>query len=468
MLALEDGTRPETNREPLRVNPFAAGLEGVVTMNDRQTRLLTILSAVLLVLVAALVLARPPKDETADGETWDSAFGETVDASAITGIDLEGPSGAVHLQKNEGAWRLMAPLEGLADERKAGDLARALTELEIGPALDVGDSSLASFGLDAPIVARLDRGDKPPLTVKVGKDAPVGMRTYVQIGDDSAVHVSRERIRGSVAMGVDDLRDHAVARFDRSEVGRIEIGAPTALAFHQDELGWWVSEGTGGELRADEERVRSFVQDVLDVRADDFPPASTWEGRTAIDALPIRLWLGAATEPVLVEVDRWAADEWSVSGPAQKEPVRVRIAPLPGMSLSVDPWTATVLLPVRDAQLSAVRLETPRSTFAATRKDGSWDPAAGGSVVSALAASRVDRSRTLDVAPGEPTGRIELEENGQRSQTLTLFPALANGDVPARDRDGGPVFVVSASQIEGIERAASADTHATAEPASAP
>jgi hypothetical protein len=348
------------------------------------------------------------------------------------------------------------------------DLVRTLTELEVGGPLDVAADSLGSFGLDAPVVARVERGDAPPLVAKIGNDAPVGMRTYVQIGDDPTVRVTRERVHGAVAMTADDLRDHAVARFDRSEVKRIEMGLPPALTLREDELGWWVSKGPGGELRADDARVRSFVQDVLDIRADDFPPSGTWEGRTPIDALPIRLWLGDATEPVLVEVDRWSPDEWSVSGPAQKTPVRVRLAPLPGMSLAVDPWTATSLLPVRDPQLTAVRLETSHTSFTAQRDAGTWTPAAGASVVSALAASRVDRSRKIERPVASPTGRIELEEDGRRLHTLVLFPALENGDLPASDRDDGPVFVVSASQIEAIERAASADTHAIAEPAAPP
>ena len=60
-------------------------------MNDRQTRLLTILSAVLLVLVAVLVLVKPPADGEEAGEAWSPAFGEALDASTITSIDLEGP-----------------------------------------------------------------------------------------------------------------------------------------------------------------------------------------------------------------------------------------------------------------------------------------------------------------------------------------------------------------------------------------
>lgn len=436
-------------------------------MNDRQTRLLTILSAVLLVLVAVLVLVEPPAEDD-EGQDWSPAYGETVDASTVTGIKLETPSGKIRLAKADGVWRLTEPIDELADDRKANDLARVLTELEVGKPLDVADGSLAPFGLDAPIVARVERGDAPPVVVKVGSDAPVGMRTYVQIADDPKVRLSRERLRTSVSMTADDLRDHAVARFDRSAVKRIEIGSPAALTLREDELGWWVSGRSGGELRADEERVRSFVQDVLDIRADDFPPPSTWENRTVFDSLPIRLWLVESTEPVLVQVDRWGADEWSVSGPAQKAPVRVRLAPLPGMSRNVDPWTATNLVPVRDPQLSAVRLETARATFAAKRSEGTWEPAAGASVVSAIAASRVDRSRTVERPPVPPTGRIELEEDGHRLQTLSLFPALDNGDVPASDRDDGPVFVVSASQIEAIEQSASADTHATAEPVASP
>jgi hypothetical protein len=294
------------------------------------------------------------------------------------------------------------------------------------------------------------------------------MRTYVQVADDPKVHVSRERLRTAVAMTADDLRDHAVARFDRSEVKRIELGSPTKLTLREDELGWWVSGASGGELRADEARVRSLVQDVLDIRADDFPPPSTWEGRTPFDSLAIRMWLGDAAEPVLLEVDRWGVDEWSVSGPGQDTPVRVRLAPLPGMSLAVDPWTSTSLVPVRDPQLSAVRVETPRTSFAAKRTDGTWDPAAGASVVSAIAASRVDRSRRVERPASSATGRIELEEDGRRVHTLALFEALENGDVPASDRDDGPAFVVSASQIEAIEEAASAATHATAEPAASP
>jgi hypothetical protein len=419
--------------------------------------------------VAVLVLVKPPADDDkSEGDAFSPAFGESIDASTVTGIDLEGPSGTLHLARVDGVWRVTAPIDELADERKVEDVVRTLTELEVGKPLDVADDSLASFGLDTPVVARVERGDELPLVARIGKDAPVGMRTYLQIGDDPKVRVSRERVRTAVAMSADDLRDHAVARFDRSEVKRIEIGTPTKLTLREDELGWWVAGASGGELRADEARVRSFVQDILDVRADDFPPASTWEGRTPIDALPIRLWLGGATEPALVEVDRWSADEWSVTGPAQKAPVRVHLAPLPGMSLAVDPWTATSLLPVRDPQLTAVRLETPHTSFEGKREGETWTPAAGASVVSAVAASRVDRSRKIERPAASPTGRIELEEDGQRLQTLALFQALENGDVPASDRDDGPVFVVSASQIEAIERAVSADTHATAEPAASP
>lgn len=446
-------------------------------MNDRQTRLLTILSAVLLVLVAVLVLVKPPAETTDGDETWSPAFGEALDVSTLTGIELQGPSGIAQLYKKDGAWHvgersstmadLLDPVDTLAEERKAEDLARVVSELEIGPPLDIGDGSLDSFGLDRPIVVNVARGDAAPFVLKVGNDAPVGMRTYVQIANDPGVHVTRERIRGSFALSIDDLRDHAVARFDRSEVRRIELGSPTRLTLREDELGWWVSGPSGGELRADDARVRSFVQDILDVRADDFPPASTWD-RTPIDELPIRLWLGDATEPALVEVERWSADEWSVLGPAQTERVRVRLAPLPGMSLAVDPWTATSLLPVRDPQLTAVRLETPHTSFSAKREAEIWTPAAGASVVSAITASRVDRSRKVERPAASPTGRVELEEDGHRLQTLALFPPLENGDVPASDRDDGPVFVVSAGQIEAIEGAVSADTHATAEPAASP
>ena len=446
-------------------------------MNDRQTRLLTILSAVLLVLVAVLALVKPPAESTDGDETWSPAFGEALDVNTITSIDLQGPSGTAHLYKKDGAWQvtqrsptmadLIDPVDTLAEDRKAEDLARVLGELEIGPPLDIGEGSLDSFGLDRPIVVSVARGDAAPLVLKVGNDAPVGMRTYVQIANDPGVHVTRERIRGSFALSIDDLRDHAVARFDRSEVKRIELGTPTRLTLREDELGWWVSGLSGGELRADDARVRSFVQDVLDIRADDFPPASTWD-RTPIDSLPIRLWLGDATEPALVQVDRWAADEWSVIGPAQNARVRVRLAPLPGMSLAVDPWTATSLLPVRDPQLTGVRLETPRTSFTAKRDGETWTPAAGATVVSAITAARADRSRKVERPKSSPTGRIELEEDGHRLQTLALFPALENGDVPASDRDDGPVFVVSASQIEAIESAASADTQATAEPAASP
>src|SRR5436190_4420475 len=129
-------------------------------MNDRQIRLLTILSAVLLVLVAVLVLVKPPEtDDNEEGAKFSPAFGEAVDASTVTGIDLESAAGTVHLARVDGVWRLTAPFEGLAEERKVEDLVRTLTELEVGKPLDGADGDLASFGLDAPIVARLERGD---------------------------------------------------------------------------------------------------------------------------------------------------------------------------------------------------------------------------------------------------------------------------------------------------------------------
>lgn len=417
-------------------------------MPESQTKLLTLMVAVLLGLVTLLVLGDSPQEHTPETQQWKAAFPEFSEA-LVEGVSIETPSQTVVLSRSDDGWRLEAPYDAPADPRRVDNLVRAVGTAQVGEPLSHGED-LTSFGLEDPAVVSLS-GQGPTWSLRLGAEAPVGNRSYVQRGGEAVVRATRTALGDAVVADPDHYRDRAVIRVPTSAVVAITLDQRQLV---RDDRGWWVRTRLG-PLRADEERVRTFLRDVDNLRADEFPEG--WPAEIEVlDRQEVSLTLAEGSTAQVV-AEALPGGTWRLTGPLQPQGVLSSGPPLPGFEAQAGPWTATELLPVRSAQLSHVSIEAPGISWQSAQEAGQWSQEGTQAVLTAIAGARADRTRILEAdraANRAVAGHIRLTEDDTRVQEVILLASLETGDVPVRDTPDSPAYVVSAAVVEGIIAAA--------------
>ena len=192
-------------------------------------------------------------------------------ADAVTGIDLVYPDREIVLTKRDGGWALTKPLEAPADDTAVKAVLGAITGAEVQKTLDEPASDLASFGLDKPeptVRLTTASGDLPPIAV--GKNAAIGGKTYVRVGDGK-ITLTPASLKVALNKQPKDLRDKQLLNFKDDDVTRVDItpadGKPVSLV-KKDKDAWTVEPG---DQVADLTEVRSYLSALRSTRAVDFP-----------------------------------------------------------------------------------------------------------------------------------------------------------------------------------------------------
>jgi hypothetical protein len=196
----------------------------------------------------------------------------TAATDDVTAITLTFPDRELALRKQDGAWRLTAPIEAPADDAAVKSLLGTLSGAEIQRSLDELPADLAAFGLDHPSpVVRLAtaKGDLP--SIAIGKNAAVGGKTYARIGDEPKVRLIASTIRFALDKQPKDLRDKQLLTFKDDDVTRIDIapsGGPPVTLVRKEKDAWLLEPGA---QPTDITEIRSYLSSLRSARAIDFP-----------------------------------------------------------------------------------------------------------------------------------------------------------------------------------------------------
>jgi hypothetical protein len=261
-----------------------------------------------------------------------------IESSAIDSLEFTTSDGtAVRLERAGGAWKLVRPLEFPADEFAIDGIASALADVK-------SESKLADpqppevYGLaDASRDARFTVGDKS-YSLRIGKAAPVGSKSYAQVGGSEDVHTIATFAANALQRRFDDLRDKRVARFDPDAVRRIALrwaGAGVVLTRVDSQAEWQLEEPLRGA--ADPGAVDDLLSDLRFLRSEGFvdEPPSDAEAGLANPDLAIELSGGApAAAPAAAgdtsDAAKAAAAETASAGgepaPATSAPFSLRVA----------------------------------------------------------------------------------------------------------------------------------------------
>jgi hypothetical protein len=214
----------------------------------------------------------------------------------ITAITLVYPDREIALVKKDGAWRITKPIDVAADDTAVKALLGTLTGAEIQKSLDAPPADLATFGLDKPdptVKLATAKGDLP--AIAVGKNAAIGGKTYVKVGDDPKVVLTPSTIKFALNKQVKDLRDKQILTFKDDDVTRIDImpvdGPPVGLVRKEKDV-WTLQPG---DQPTDITEVRSYLSSLRSTRAADFP--ETDAAAAGLDKPKLTVTVGLGKEP---------------------------------------------------------------------------------------------------------------------------------------------------------------------------
>jgi hypothetical protein len=244
-------------------------------------------------------------------DPWSDAW-EGLRPSAVDGLRLLGAGPAVSLQRTPGAWQLLTPESGAADVRRVDQLVESISRLSIGPALEI--ENLDEFGLETPRrTLSLSGGGEPLADLDIGRRAPAGTGTYVQI--EGAVHMTRFPLGEAVDADWTFFRTREVLRFPRTAVTAIHItGSDPSVHLVRSSAGWQLSGPEPGP--ADAAKAQAFLDALHELRVE----AHGASAGVPLDEREVRLETpdGDTTLQVWRQQERW----WAI-GPLHRGPVEI-------------------------------------------------------------------------------------------------------------------------------------------------
>lgn len=255
---------------------------------ETQSRLMFMLAAVLLALVALIVLVDAPDDaaEIEEGERSWTALLPDVEAQDVVRIELQLDGEQRVFLREEDGWRIVAPVRAEARQDAVEALVDSFARVEVDEQALPG--SLDEYGLDTPRArVRLELADGSEHVVQVGRDAPVGWHSYVRLGSDGPARTTRTRLAAGLEGSLADYRAAGVWSLPWESVDRVELRGPDAVVELQRIAATADASSSDGDNAAAADTPDSgwLVRAALAGPGDAAPPSLEGEPRRA--AMPL-------------------------------------------------------------------------------------------------------------------------------------------------------------------------------------
>lgn len=149
-----------------------------------------------------------------------------VTTEDLTELEIKSADGdTTRLQKTDGAWRLVDPVEAAADESEVTSIATSLASLEVNRVVEEEVADLAQYGLEpARIeVAFKKAGEAEFSRVLIGEKTPTGGDLYARAQDSNRVFLIASYLESTFNKNTFSLRDRRILVFDRNSVDGLEL-----------------------------------------------------------------------------------------------------------------------------------------------------------------------------------------------------------------------------------------------------
>ncbi len=200
----------------------------------------TIALLVVLLGLGAYIYWGQPGPSTDTASKQEKLF--TVDSTKLEELKVKSESGEVtSLTKDNGAWKLTAPIAVGASESDASAIANAIAALDVDRVVDENPADLKEYGLDAPRLEVEFKGDggKAAGKLLVGAKSPTGTNLFAKREDQKRVVLIGQYNESTFNKSTFDLRDKAIIKIDRAKVDGADLNVGGKVAEFAKANGEW-------------------------------------------------------------------------------------------------------------------------------------------------------------------------------------------------------------------------------------
>ncbi len=236
-------------------------------MNPKTTAILFAIAAAL----AAFVYFYEIKGEQArvEAKAAEKRLFPDVEQTEITSISLRvSDAPEIRLERRDGHWRIVAPIDFAADTFAADGIASAITQLMSESVIE-DPQPLDAYGFRTEgAEVRFAVGELEK-TLRIGSATPVGSNSYALVGGDDRVYTVASYQFSPFKKSAEEFRDRRVLDFDSAAVQRAAISWPGAeVVVERSDEGWQMVEPV--QALADADAVDSLLMSLSLLRASGF------------------------------------------------------------------------------------------------------------------------------------------------------------------------------------------------------
>jgi Domain of unknown function (DUF4340) len=291
-------------------------------MNPKTTAVLFAIAAALAAFVYFYVIEG--EQARVEAKAAEKRLFPDVDQGKIASISLRvSDASEIRLERRDGHWRIVKPIDFAADTFAADGVASAITQLMSQSVIeDPRPPDVYGFGQESAEV-RFAVGDLEK-TLRIGGQTPVGSNSYASVEGDDRVYTVASYQLSSFKKELEDLRDKRILNFDQAAVRRIAVSWPgVQIVVERSDAGWQMVEPV--RAPADEDTVERLLSSLSFLRAVSFvdEPGSEKEMGFAPPQFAVELELSGEAEASDPKIARFAVggvdesgSEWFARGTA--------------------------------------------------------------------------------------------------------------------------------------------------------
>jgi hypothetical protein len=173
-----------------------------------------------------------------EGDKKEKAF--TVEADKIEELTIKSESGErTTLKKNGSDWQIVQPATGKPDSAEVSGITTNLASLEIQRVIDENPTDLAEYNLAQPRVELTFKTGGKDHKLLIGRKTPPGSDLYARLDDQKRVVLIPSFLDTTFNRKTFDLRDKAVLKVNRDEIGSLVVTTPTSTMRFEKTGGEW-------------------------------------------------------------------------------------------------------------------------------------------------------------------------------------------------------------------------------------
>lgn len=410
-------------------------------LEDKQTRLMTILAVVLVGLIVAIRFIEPPDGDSDEPEQPELSELVDVAVTDVAVLTLVTAEGTLVAEQSTTGWTIVEPFRGPGDAQALDDLILLLDRLQAQPPMENADP--VSYGLDTPVATLILRDhDGIETRLDVGTDSPIGFKSYIQY-NQGGIQIASSQPGATLARPLELYRDRSIVNVPASALSSISwTHGEDSWTVVQTDGRWWLPDGT----KASDAAVEGAIAGLAAMRFEAFfPDLSHEEAGLAPPVGQLRLESDTVTT-INVGTERMGGV--LVQAPNGTVGTVASLAPL---MLTPDRLVESRVVAISPAGLESLQVELDGTTATWTRDElGAWsrngapDPFQGQGPFQMVTAITADRTTPVPEL-GEQTGRIEAV-SGLDVVTIVLGQEIEGGRV-AQDQGGGPAFLIPDPEV---------------------